>query len=461
MKSSCNEFGDINNQFIQISKKCFTGYVLKFVDKYNLKNNKTENADNIQKGQRTTLTSMIGFSVYLPMNLLDEFVKALLDDYSNNNPSAWIMYGYVDIGVRMCLDIDCTSPISRNTLEIILERFQSILCKHLPTKNKDIRLYTSKCGPRFKKGKLREGYHIVTNIRVNTSQSIALCNELKDCLKSDPDYDKYELDDSIYNKRNGSVTLRCPLTNKVEKCPLCTASTSQIDCDFCKGKNKVLSRFVYEPIDVNGNILPKNTRQLIRSHMLWSDQSDILLDNNTLPKNVDLHEVATVPNHSVHVSCLNDVITSKMKIITTQARLNIIRNVKILKDSICVNLNTTNCPYKKKTHNSSTLWIQINKRREMILRCRCKKYECCKKGSTVKHVLDSDIYYKVVNANLHGGESIIQSIQEPYIPTTLESKNNKRHFQIVCRLVERSKKKKITNMSNRRRYFNMISKEYQ
>jgi hypothetical protein len=395
---------DISNasfQFSPITTECYNkGDVLSFIKKHNIDMNKGDRS----LGEKCTVTSMLGFKICMTYDLIDGFVESLLCDYVRDIYSSWVMIAHESTGMRMCVDIDCENILTEDVVKELATTLHVVLTKY---SSKDVKLYVSRCGPRFKKGKVSEGYHIVSNIRVSCMHALYIANRYKEQLTSNSmiKHDQFDIDESIYQTTSRSVTLRCPLSNKIETCPCCTIEC-KILCSLCKGKRRVISRFLYIPIgvsDVNGFTLNDEciSSDIIRSHMIWSSKHDGI---STIPETSiyrctqkEIGEPRTLTINRSQMNLLEGFF-GKMKCLKLSGK--IIRNVKEWNNNLCVNLYSTKCPYKNKTHNSSNIWVQITPSGKVKVRCRSKKYNCCKETrGCVEYKIDPSLCKDILTNN--------------------------------------------------------------
>ena len=404
---------------------------------------------------RPYLTSFMNGSVHCPLAFLESiFITAGLD-VQLRQTSFWNMIAYEDDGVRLCVDIDSERVVEEDEIKLLTELFYRATSSYYDQlEDNDISMYTSKCGPRLKRGGLSTGIHIVGHVCSTLQQSLQIISTFKKLLlQNDFNMTGIVVDDGIYKQKARSCSLRMLYSSKIEKCPLCSSSVSALLCELCHGKGRVIPSAVYLPFcsyDRHGfeyqTQVYSGIVTHIRNHSIWPLASTERRTDFHIP--VGVQAIEPIENRRSRVARFERS-SEKYASVAALEKIQYFlshtlmdgrtpwKNIQISKvmyshneRSCIVNVSGDNarmCPYTtKKEHNSSCVWFRFVKSGFCYVHCFSRKNKLCEEPvDRVKLIVPSvlsKLIFNVTDACVQWGKLDREVDRSVVIPTIVNSR---------------------------------------
>jgi hypothetical protein len=241
-----------------------------------------------------------GENIYFPFSEKETVLRMLATDLHQARVPFYnqIAYDAPGQGFRLAVDIDASKRLITDTeliqmvasLSAVLERYYV---------GKDIPLFVSTSGPKWKDGHEVISIHIIAHVKVSFSEAKQLIYSYRLALKADDSIDMsgLEVDDGIYKDKSAkcnyeSCNLRLIYSHKKEKCLNTETDDEHQTCPLCKGVKFIVSRKVYEPKFVyrHKNLDTDYFKQthdnyfnILKNHNLWVNEASDVMDGYQIP----------------------------------------------------------------------------------------------------------------------------------------------------------------------------------
>lgn len=393
---------------------------------------------------RIRITALTWGSVYFPYQIRHKVLAKMALEIESQTPIFWNQMAYHDPEngeyMRFALDIDsCARILSYEELLLLTQTaYKTLRSYYTGFKDRPIEVYTAKCGPRIKKGKLTTGTHIYCHVAVTIEQAQQLTyafwlrlSKLRrfsmDGLTVDPD---------IYKPLKRLCTMRFIYASKVDDCPMCAGfkKGNESLCGVCHGRRRVSTIHTYEPLlclhPQTGEcdreyFIAQNTNftRLLSNYSLWAEPTEVrddfhrpeedaavettdflvkqqlkaaaaveavaATDDPTKPTGTKRSRTASEVNHLklINDRTLVDQMEEFINSLVVQGR-QIWQNTSVDRISMdtdkkrayvfITGAGSSDCPYAKKDHDGNRLYFTLNSKGSLALCCNSNKpeYRC-------------------------------------------------------------------------------------
>lgn len=388
---------------------------------------------------RIRITAFTWGSVYFPYQFRQKVLAKMAMEIESHTPMFWNQMAYHDPEngehIRFAIDIDSFARILSDEDLLLLTQtaYKTLRSYYTRFKDQPIEVYTAKCGPRIKKGKLTTGTHIYCHVAVTIeeAQQLTYAFWLRLSKLRRFSMEGLTVDPDIYKPLKRLCTMRFIYAAKVDDCPMCAdfKKGNETLCGVCRGRRRVSTIHTYVPLlclhPQTGEcdreyFIAKNPNftRLLSNYSLWAEPSEVrndfqrpeedaavettdFLNKQQLKAAVILDDDPSKPagtkrsrsatevkgfkpvNDRTLVEQMEEFINS----IVVQGR-QIWKNSSVDRISMDTDKNrayifltgpgSSDCPYAKKDHDGNRLYFTLNSKGSLALCCNSNKpeYRC-------------------------------------------------------------------------------------